>query len=113
MFDASHCYWLSADFLINTVTKMTNLVELGINDTKVSLVHLPKLFESCQKLFKLSFNLAEKSLDTFKENVMAKESRDWLMGGFKRLRYLKIFTLGLSDFHQCTDSWLVVLGVLR
>ncbi len=63
---------------------MTNLVELDIYDTKVSLVHLPKLFKGCQQLLKLSFNLAEKSLDNFKENVMAKES-------------------------QSTDSWFVVL----
>lgn len=64
-FDASHCYWLLADDLIHSVIQMINLEQLNINDTKISLMHLPNIFATCHKVVKLSFTLIEKNLDGY------------------------------------------------
>ncbi len=35
VFDASHCYWLGEQLLLDGILQMANLEELGINDTKI------------------------------------------------------------------------------
>jgi len=87
---------------------MSNLEELIIHDTKLSLSHLPKVFESCQKIVKFSFSLIDKNLDHYnqKEALL-----DWLKKGFSKLTHLKIFTFAFND-KDCIDFWPVTLGVL-
>jgi len=109
-FDASHCFWLSAEVLLETVSRMPSLKELKIHDTKITLAHLPKIFKSCQKLVKLSFTLAEENLDKFNESQMGEEDFGLLLKGFKRLTHLKLFTF---DFIPDQDHlWPVTFGVL-
>jgi len=110
-FDASHCFWLRAEVLLETVSEMPNLKELIIQDTQISLAHLPQIFKSCPKLNKLSFTLAEDNLDKFTKSEMGEEVYGWLLKGFKRLTHLKLFTFNLSD-HINSTSWPVTFGVL-
>lgn len=112
VFDASHCYWLPAQLLYKTISKMENLEEIIVHDTKISLVHLPDVFKACPKVVKLSFTLTEKTLDLYKEGVMEQDKLNWMRQGFGRLTHLKIFSFNLSDDY-CCDSWPVTLGVLR
>ena len=110
-FDASHCFWLPEQVLLETVSEMPNLKQLNIHDTKIPLAHLPTIFKSCPKLNKLSFKLAEENLDKFTESEMGEEDFGWLLKGFKRLTHLKLFTYNLSDNISST-SWPVTFGVL-
>jgi len=111
-FDASHCFWLPAQVLLETVSEMPNLKELIIHDTQISLANLPQIFKSCPKLTKLSFTLAEKNLDEFTKAKM-KEDFGWLLKGFERLTHLKLFTFNLSDEDIfCCPLWPVTFGVL-
>ena len=120
-FDASHAYWLPADVLIQSTIQMTNLQELLVDDTKVSLSHLPKIFEACQKVVKLSFTFNENSLD---EELIEKAPLDLLKKGFTKLTHLNIFhfitdeegydccaseTMDVEYFYT---SWLRILQVL-
>jgi len=94
---------------------MSNLEELSIHDTKISLSNLPELFEACQKIVKFSLTLSEKNLDQYKRGVMAKKSLNWIKQGFARITHLKIFSvvaLNNDKFHHL-QSWLVALGVLK
>ena len=111
LFDASHCYWLPADTLVTAIIQMTNLEELKVEDTKISLGHLPQVFQACQKISQLGFTLTEKNLDKYQKDVMNKVSLDWMKQGFSRLTRLKIFAFALDE--NCYEnSWLVTLGVL-
>ena len=109
-FDASHCFWLPAQVVLETVSEMPNLKELIIHDTQISLTHLAQIFKSCPKLNKLSFTL-EENLDKFTMSEMRVENYAWLLKGFKRLTHLKLFTFNLSDYINST-SWPVTFGVL-
>ena len=110
-FDASSCYWLPAQVLCQSLKQMVNVEELNIQDTEISLVHLPRVFRCCKKLVKLSFTLAEKTLDQYHESVMGTVSFNWMRNGFQRLTHLKVFTFALSNKY-CCESWMVTLGVL-
>jgi len=90
---------------------MENLEELYIHDTQLSLSFLPKVFETCQKIVKLSFTLTEKTLNTYWEAGM-EEKLDWMRKGFGRLTDLKMSTFAQLDDNYYIDSWLVTLGVL-
>jgi len=99
---------------------MTNLEELSVDDTKVSLSHFPKIFEACQSLVKLSFTMNEKSLN---EEQLEKTSLDLLKCGFAKLTYLKIFNFTTDeeatsryetmDVEHPFESWLRILQVLK
>jgi len=104
---------------------MINLEELLVDDTKVSLSHLPKIFEACQSLVKLSFTLNEKSLN---EKLVLKASLDLLKKGFAKLTHLKMFNFTTNkeanscyvhdngktmDVEHPYESWLRILQVLK
>ena len=112
LFDASHCYWLPADSLVHCITKMTNLKELNIQDTNISLLHLPQIFKACNSIMKLSFTLAEKNLDQFKEGVMEEEALHLMTKGFAKLTHMKVFTFALEEVTY-VESWLAIIRVLR
>ncbi len=94
---------------------MTNLEELNIQDTKMSLITLPKVFESCQNIVKFSFSLREKNLDQFEEDVIGKKSLDWMKKGFRQLTHLKIFSFAAlnDDWLNSYEPWLITLGVMK
>jgi len=102
---------LPVEALLETLSRMPNLEQLIIHDTKITLAHLPRIFKSCMKVNKLSFALAEENLDEFAESKMGQEDYGWLMKGFKRLTHIKLFTFNLDD-ENCCSSWRVTFGVL-
>ncbi len=120
VFDASHCYWLRAELLNGSIIRMNNLEELRIQDTKVALHHLPRVFEACPKIVKLSFTLlVRNTLDPrntldlyYRTHGMEKTSTDNMEKGFRKLTHLKIFTFNLSDKYL-SDFWPATFGVLR
>lgn len=68
VFDASHCYWLEPQLLLDRILQIESLEELSINDTKFGLSHLLQIFKVCTKIRKLSFSLMEaETLDQFQE----------------------------------------------
>ena len=115
-FDASSCYWLPISVLCHSIKQMSNLEELFIHDTKISLSNLPELFEACQKIVKFSLTLSENNLDQYKRGVMANKSLDWIKQGFSTITHLKLFScVALNDgsrYHHL-QSWRVALGVLK
>lgn len=112
VFDASNCYWLSEELLLKTVIQMSNLKELYVHNTNISLVNLPVVFKACGKLVRLSFSLVKSSLDVY-ENSTGGESLEWMLLGFQRLTHLKIFTINFSIFDYLHETWLATLRVLR
>jgi len=103
IFDASHLYWIPAQILASGVVQMHNLEELSCQDTKLSLVHLHKIFKTCKKIVNLSFSLLETNLDAFQERFL---------DGFARLTHLKMFTINQSE-NDATVCLPVTFGVLR
>ena len=116
VFDASHCYWLEPQFLLDRILQMKNLEELCINDTKLGLSHLLQIFKCCKKIRKLSFSLKEKeTLNEFKEQRITRSqvSKETIMKqGFQKITHLKIFSPSLNGFVY-TNNWLTTLGILK
>ena len=109
-FDASHTYWLPPEVLLHSIVQMTNLEELCLHDTRISLNHLPKIFENCNKLVKLTFTLHQKTL---KEDEMDKKSLKQLPNGLAKLTHLKISYFALDDGNpRSIESWLILFGGL-
>ena len=111
VFDVSHCYWLEAEVICCCITKMENLEELSIQDTKMSLKKMSLVFEACEKVVKLSMTLKEDNLDEFKEGVMENASLQYLKNGFSKLTRLELFAFVVPS-GDITKTWLVPLGVL-
>lgn len=113
-FDASHVYWLPAESLSHSIMQMVNLEELSIQDTQISLGHLPKLFSCCKKIVKLGFTLVEETLGEYEESdVLENFSTHWMKQGFQKLTHLKIFRFAPNETKSRRDFWLVTLGVLK
>jgi len=93
---------------------MPNLEELHIEDTRMSLKKMPKVFEACQKIKKLSLTLTEDNLDEFKKDVMEKSSLKWMKKGFKQITHLKLFTFVVpSGIKTNSKAWLAPITVLK
>lgn len=111
-FDASSCYWLAADFLVETVSFLVNLEELYIHDTTVTLLHLARIFKFCQKITKLSHGVIEASWQEVKHELAidSSSSCDALILSFHRVTHLKLVVFNAAYY---IDSWLIVLRILR
>ena len=105
-FNPSHCYWLPAELLCETISSMSNLEELLVHDTKIELKHLSQLFKTCPKITRLSISLTEEQLSMYGDDY---ESVPAL---FKQLVSLDIFTFALNDKYYI-DSWLAIFNILR
>lgn len=77
---------------------------LQVHDTKISLVHLTRLFEYCQKVATFSFTLAEENLDAFREN-------HWMKMGFRKMRDLKIIAFNLGNTLSIS-FWPILLEIV-
>lgn len=110
--DASSCYWLPAKLLCDCISKMSNLEELCIEDTKLSLIHLPRIFGACRKILKLSFTIIERNLRHVKKGVIGKPARKWIKNGFNKLTHLKIFPYDLNE-NVYLEWWHVTLQILK
>jgi len=106
--NASHLHWIPAADLSSFIKKMPNLQELNIEDTKILLADLAPIFDSCKKIIKLSFTLAETNLDQFQSGA----SLDLLKKGFSQVTNLRTITFAQMIDKQAIPSWLVILGVL-
>jgi len=91
---------------------MSNLEELFIEDTKLSLIHLPRIFGACRKILKLSFTIVERNVRQLKEEAIGKRARKWMKKGFKRLTHLNIFPYDLNEFVYL-EWWHVTLQILK
>jgi len=80
----------------------------------MSLKKMPKVFEACQKIVKLSLTLKEDNLDEFKKGVIEKSSLKWMKRGFRKITHLKLFPFVVPSGDGANDrAWLAVIGVLR
>ena len=107
--DVSHCYWLRARTLTKCIIQMPNLEELYIHDTKMTLKKMPKIFQACQKIVKLSLTLKEDNLKQFQESVIGKEPMKWMKKGFAKITHLKLFTFVVPY----AEKWRAAIGVLK
>ena len=95
---------------------MPNLEELYIQDTKISLRKMPKVFAACQKIVKLSMTIMEDNLDKFQKGVMEEATLKCLKNGFQKITHLKLFVLVAPNegkYFTSAKSWLMPLGVLK
>jgi len=86
---------------------MGNLETLLVHDTQISLAHLPRLFEACQKVEKFSFSLAEKNLDALQQE------NHWLKMGFGKVKDLKIIAFNFGNILIGVNAWSMLLEVLK
>lgn len=106
--NASHLHWISAADLSRFIKRMPNLLELNIEDTKISLVHLPDIFHSCKQICRLSFTLTEKNLKL----EMTSSQFALLEEGLNRVTHLKLSTFAQLKDDPNFEHWLVTLRVL-
>lgn len=110
--DLSHCYWLPADFLLNVICSLSQLNDLSIQDTQLNLSHVSKVFENCNHVTKIGFNLVEDNWDHFEMKLQTDSSKPFetLCNGLKKLTALTILAFNCTYY---IDSWLVILQLLR
>lgn len=111
VFDCSSCYWIPAQALCTYIVRMGNLTELAIQDTRVSLQNLPRVFEACQRIVKLGLSLSKQSLKQYidiGEDSMA----DLMTNGFHRVTHLKVLTCLAPSRRNDVEPWLPTLRVL-
>ena len=111
-FDLSHCYWISAEILLNAISSMNQLETLSIEDTRLNLVHISKIFESCHHITTIGISLVEENWNNFELSLGSDLSTtlETLSKGFEKLKSLKILAFNAAYY---IDSWLVILPLLR
>ena len=111
-FDLSHCYWISAEILLNAISSMSQLETLSIQDTNLNLVHVSKIFESCDRIIKLGISLVEDNWNNFELSLGSDLSKtlETLSKGFGKLISLKIVASSCTNY---LHTWLVTLQLLR
>ena len=111
-FDVSHCYWLSAEFLENAISSMTQLNDLNVEDTKLNLSNISRIFLNCQKISKIAISLVELTVDM---NNLILELDCTTLGlleeGFEKLVSLKVLSYNCSL--SFLNSWVAILQLLR
>ena len=119
-FDVSHCYWISPEILLNAISLMSQLNELSIQDTRLNLVHLSKIFETCDHITKIGISLVEPT--QHKKNINHWKNLEFYLGGefsttletlsksFGKLKSLKILAFNSTYY---INNWLVILQLLR
>jgi len=60
---------MPADILLQVITKMENLTELGVKDTKMAFSHLARVFMTCQKITKLDLSYREENWEDVKKGL--------------------------------------------
>ena len=94
---------------------MINLKVLHINDTELSLNHLPEIFQACPNLKGLSFSLSEMNIEhqrrlqeLIMNNVTGAREIRYLRRGFRKLKSLKITDTDVTQ----GNFWLTVARIL-
>ncbi len=109
-FTANSCYWLPGNQLCDQIVKMTNLEDLGVSDTKFSLLQLAKVLETCKTITKLEFSYHHLP---GMENENNKFAVTPVKEAFKKLTSLKISTAVLDARDLVNDPWLFIVKMLR
>ena len=89
---------------------MTNLEDLGVSDTKCSLLQLAKVLETCKTIIKLDFSFHH--LPGI-ENENKKFGITSVKEAFKKLTSLKISTAVRDARDFVNDPWFFILKMLR
>lgn len=103
---------MPADILLQVITKMENLTELGVKDTKMSFSHLARVFMTSQKITKLDLSYREKNWEDVKKGL-TEENVVSITEGFKKLTTLKITTFSLDSRQYLNDPWVLIIRILR
>jgi len=109
-FTANSCYWLPGDQLCSQIEKLRNLENLGICDTKVSLLHLAKVLDTCREIRNLDFSYQHLP---GMENENSKFATSSVKEAFKKLTALKISTAVLDARDYVNDPWFFITKMLR
>ena len=109
--DFSSCYWLPAQLITETASKLTQLEEIYLHDTRINLGHLAIIFKSCQRITKLSLSLTEVLYIDLIENLesLASSTPQELFSNFQRLTYLKVMVVTSTYY---IESWPIALELL-
>ena len=83
---------------------MNQLSELNIQDTKLNLVNLSNIFESCKNISHLAITVVEETLDDISLDFKV------LNQGFQKLVCLRLHAVNAVYY---IDSWLIILKFLR
>lgn len=83
---------------------MIQLNTLYMQDTKMNLFHLAKIFETCSQITKLGISLVE-DFDIYEAKL-----NETFSSGFGKLTQLKILAFNSAYY---VDSWPVILQLLR
>ena len=91
---------------------MSQLETLSIQDTNLNLVHVSKIFESCDRIIKLGISLVEDNWNNFELSLGSDLSKtlETLSKGFGKLISLKIVASSCTNY---LHTWLVTLQLLR
>ena len=110
--DVSHCYWLSAAFLENAISSMTQLNELNVEGTKLNLSNISGIFLKCKNISKIAISLVELVVDmeNFKLELDC-STLSLLKEGFEKLVSLRLLSYNGST--TCMHSWVAILQLLR
>ena len=112
-FDVSNCYWISAEFLENTICSMTQLNELNVEGTELNLSNISRIFLKCQHISKISITLLEVVVDM--EHLKLEldcTTLSSLQEGFKKLVSLRLLSYNCSTTTSM-NSWVAILQLLR
>ena len=115
LLDVSGCYWIPAQTLIDTICTMSELRELHVNDTSLTVMHLAAVFRSCRKIRSLSISFSRGVPAELSQllNEMQRNTGDQ-DGSLLRRRFAALSSLKMT-FHVTTrsDCWFHVLQILR
>jgi len=111
-FNCNNCYWLPGDQLFDNIVKMTNLTELSIKGTNISLSQLARVFESCQKVTELDFSYQHQPA-IIEPSSETQISTSTVTEAFKKLTKLTIFTSVHDPTNYDNDPWVFIIKMLR
>jgi len=112
IFNVADCYWIPAGQLCSAIARMGNLEKLTISGTKMSLAHLPKIFQTCKKITALDFSYNEKTWEEI-QGILKKEELNLIIENFKKITCLKISTVFLDARDYLHDPMLLIIRILR
>jgi len=85
-FNVNHLYWLPGQLLADAIIQMEKLKELAIKDTKVSLLILAKILNTCPGITKLDFSFRfEDDWKNLQDYGVRKVILDSMTQNFKRI----------------------------
>ena len=115
--DVSNLYWMSAEFLENVISSMTQLKELNVEGTTLNLSNFSRIFLTCQQISNIAISLDEcvaVDMENF-ELEMDCTTLSLLEQGFAKLLSLKMLLTynSVSDATSYMHFYVSTLQLLR